>query len=359
MTRRSTAILAIVLLLAGCTSAPTPADQAWVRVPLPADVVGSQVLVIDGRLVVGGSRDEQPALLVADAAGVLAPIPIEAVSYYGALARWSSISAEGSHLRALGGRTGGGHGNPRWSTWVGDLNRLTEQPVQGLEVFGGWRGGGMVGVTEVDGQAVLVGGRAGGGPGLDIAIWLEHGDSWIEQSSTGSPLAATADVLPFATSVVTDDHDLLVTGFTQRLGGGEVRVEAAAWVGGPTGPWELLDLPHDALASQAEAAWCEGGRCVIVGRGDGLLLAWSYVDGAATQFALPRIEASDEIPAPVLWDGATALVGAGVIAVSEDASSWRLIEGPEGDPLAAAAFGGVLYVLTVAADGSVTLWQSA
>ena len=107
-----------LLALAGCTDAgPTAADQSWARVVLPAGFTGSQLLIVDGRLVVGGSQGDAPTILVGAGGDDLTPIPVASTTFYGAVAHWSAISADGSELRALGGRTGGGHGNPRWSTW--------------------------------------------------------------------------------------------------------------------------------------------------------------------------------------------------------------------------------------------------
>jgi hypothetical protein len=360
-----------VVALGGCTSggADVVREQAWTQIDLPADFVGSNLLVVDGRLVVGGNTNDQPALLVAENAddsptpGDLVPIPIEPVSFYGAKARWYSLVADGSHLRALGGRTGGGHGNPRWSTWVGDLEQFTEQRAQGMEVFGGWRGGGMVGVAVADGQAVIVGGRSGEQPGLDIAVWLEEGDDWVEQPSAGTALAAAPGVLPFPTGVVSNGGDLVITGYTQVLGGGEVRIQAAVWVGSTTeagAAWQRFDLETDATRSSADAASCDAGRCVIVGSGDGDILAWSYADGTVQRLDLPEIEVGDDdIPAPVVWNGGTAIVAPdgdnSVVAV--DDGGWSLHEGPAGVPIAAAAFGETLYVLTTD-GGLVRLWST-
>ena len=365
MSRRRVGILAGLALvaLAGCTPAPPAAPpvepQEWMQVALPDGFVGEQLLVVDGRLVVGGTQGDAPAILVGEDADDLAPIPVEATSFYGAVARWYALAADGAHLRALGGRTGGGHGNPRWSTWAGDLDGLAERHTPGLEVFGGWRGGGMVGVAVADGQAVMVGGRTGDAAGLDIAVWLEQGDAWVEQSSTGTPLGATRERLPFPTSLVSDGSNLLITGFTQRLGGGEVRVEATAWTGGPGGPWQRVDLPSDTEESRADAASCTIGGCVVVGRGDDALRAWNVADGVATPLTVPDLAVFDDVPAPVAWRGGTAIVAAGTVAVSADLDTWRVLAGPPGRPRAAAADGSALYALVTTDDGAVGLWRTA
>jgi len=370
--------LAIVLLLVGCTTqdADGPLEQTWQRIDLPAGFVASELVVVDGHLVVGGSADgETPALVTGIDAAAPQFVPLTSTTFYGAVARWYSLVADGSQLRALGGRTGGGHGNPRWSTWLGDLEHFDETHTPGIETFGGPRGGGMVGIAVVDGQAVIAGGRVGEQAGLDIAVWLEQGDTWVEQSSAGTALEASDTVLPFPSSVVSTGDRLLITGFTQVLGGGEVHSRAAAWIGNPlaadpTTAWQRIDLPAqssdaDPPGSIADSALCVDSSCVVAGRSDGVLVAWGISNEEATTLSAPAVEVGDvEIPAPVSWNGRIALVaaddGASVIAVatSADLSTWELRAGPTGTPLAAAASGRVLYVVILTADGSVELWST-
>ena len=391
--------LAVVLLLVGCTTqdAGEPLDQTWQRVDLPVGFVASQLVVVDGQLVVGGSADdastdrEVPALVTGADTGEPEFVPLTSTTFYGAVARWYSLVVDGSQLRALGGRTGGGHGNPRWSTWVGDLEHFDETHTPGIETFGGPRGGGMVGIAVVDGQPVIAGGRVGEQAGLDIAVWLEQDDTWIEQPSSGTALEASDTVLPFPSSVVAAGDRLLITGFTQVLGGGEVHSRAAAWIGDPlaadpTTSWRRIDLPadspdtdspepdsSDAGTSEAEtadatalSALCTATRCVIAGSSDGALVAWSISDDEAATLPVPTIEVGDaDVPAPVAWGDHITVVaaqnGACVIAVatSDDLSAWELRAGPAGTPIAAAASGDLLYVVVTTADGSVELWSTA
>lgn len=334
------AIAGIVLVaLAGCSSV----DEGWTEVPLPDDVTASHLLVADGRLVVGGSIGEHPALLVADDDGVPQPVDVAASSFYGEVARWTSIVADGEALYALGGRTGGGHGSPRWSTWSGDLDGLAEGAEQGREVFGGWRGGGLVGMAVLDGVPVIVGGRTGDGPGLDIALWLPDGDAWVEQPSAGTPLAATADELPFAADVTTVGDRLLIAGFVQRLAGGRVTTTPAVWLGRPLGSWERIDLPVEAAVAAADAASCDlAGRCVVTGHADDLLVAWEIEAGQVERIELPELPVATALPA--------VLTASGPVVVEP------LLDGAgRGDPVAATALDGALYVLA-GIDGRVRLW---
>lgn len=352
--RTAAAACGVLLLLAGCAPQQPPVgDLAWRAIDLPEGFVGEQLAVLEGELVVGGVQGDVPAVLTgADPA----PIPVEPTTFYGGLARWYSFAVDGSELRALGGRAGGGHGNPRWSTWVGDSAHLAELNTPGIEVFGGWRGGGMVGLAYAGGEPVIVGGRTGDAAGLDIATWLERDGTWVEQPSTGTVLAATDDVLPFPSSVVGDGPELLITGFTQRLDGGRVRIVANAWVGAPGAAWTRLELPADTAESRADAASCDSDGCVIVGHGDDRLLAWRYTDGEVTALDPPAVDAADDLPAPVTWYDETVLVAPGLLLV-EGEDGWRRRTGPPGTPLAAVVAQETVYVLT--ADGDdVALWAS-
>jgi hypothetical protein len=352
--RRALAIAVVAVVLAGCSPAAPAVDElAWRQVPLPEGFTAAQLAELDGDLLVGGSQDDLPALLLGDE---LTAIPVEPATFYGGLARWYSLAVHGWELRALGGRTGGGHGNPRWSTWVGDAEHLAEVGTPGIEVFGGWRGGGMVGIAYAGDEPIVVGGRAGDAAGLDIAVWREQGGTWVEQTSTGTPLGATDHVLPFPTSVAGDGSRLLITGFTQRLGGGEVHVVANAWVGAPDGPWTRLELPSDATESRADAAACAAEECVIVGHGEGRLLGWRYAGAEVTALALPTVAADDELPTPLTWYGQTTLVAPGRLLI-ETNDGWRQRTGPPGLPIAAVVAHETVYVLT-AEGGSVTLWAN-
>lgn len=353
--RRGLAVAIVgLVVLAGCAPAAPAVDElAWRRVPLPEGFTATQLAALDAEVLVGGSQDDLPALLIGDE---LTPIPVEPTTFYGGLARWFSFAVHGSELRALGGRVGGGHGNPRWSTWVGDAEHVAEVGTPGIEVFGGWRGGGMVGVAFAGDEPIIVGGRAGDAAGLDIAVWREQGGTWLEQSSTGTPLGATADVLPFPTSVGGDGSRLLITGFTQRLGGGEVHVVANAWVGAPDGGWSRLELPSGTTESQADAASCAADGCVIVGHGDGRVLAWRYAGGEVTALAVPTVAAADPLPAPVIWYGQTTVVAPGRLLV-ETADGWRQRAGPPGIPTAAVVVRETVYVLATDGD-TVALWAN-
>ncbi|MEO5535976.1 MAG: hypothetical protein ABIR17_12695 [Pseudolysinimonas sp.] len=366
---------ALVVALAGCAGASTPfvstpvvEPQSWTQLALPDGFTASTLLLLNGQLVVGGSEaggpdgDGQPAFFATGGSGSTAftPVPVAPESFYGARTLWFSVISDGSQIFALGGKTGGGHGNPRWTTWAGDLAGVVEDPAPGIEVFGGWGAGGLAGMAVVNGQPVIVGGHASSQPGLDIAVWLHQGDDWVRQSSDATALAATGDVLPFPTAVAVEESELVIAGFAQHLGGGKVWDAAAIWVGGQAGPWSRIDLPGDAAASSAQAVSCDGERCIVTGEADGALVAWTFANGTVASIPIPVLETTDrDVLASVTWGGRTTLVAPGGVATSTDLNTWSLHAGPSGTPIAATSSGSILYVLTSDADGSVRLWSAA
>ena len=338
----------LLVTLAAC-SAPSPEP-----IELPDGFAASQVLTIGDDLVIGGSVGDAPALLAMEPdAASPREVAVEPGSFYGALALWTSIVADDGALVALGGRTGGGHGNPRWSTWAGDLDGLVEQPEQGREVFGGWRGGGLAGMSVVDGAPYIVGSRTGAHPGLDIAVWHYDGGDWIEQPSTGTALAATDDALPFPTSVTSLGGELLITGYLQVLGGGTVANRAAVWIGAPDGPFERLDLASLGDVASAHAASCDAERCVVVGEDDGMLAAWRIADGTATALTVPELELDADVPAPIVDGARVAIVvptGDATTLLVNAGDGWTTATLP-GTPVAAAGWDG--GVVVVDSEGAV------
>lgn len=355
--------LALVACLVACGGEDPEPDPGvrWSQVELPDGVAPLLVVAVESELVVAAEATglPTPRMFAIDADGALTPVPVDADSYYGQRAQWFDVATSGGELMALGQRPGGAHGNPRWSTWEGGVDGVVEQPEQPIYVFGGWGAGGLAGIAIAREGPVIVGGRAGAESGLDIVLWLPDGDDWVEQSSAGTELAATADLRPVATDVVTDGGELLITGMAQH----GTEVGAAVWrAPGPAGPWQRIALPGAGRVVTAQSALCDGGSCLVVGRVDGAVVGW-WVDGAeVTPADLPDVpdgDATDTVLPPVRWAGSVTLVlpdGGDTVVAVEDGDRWRLVDGPPGMPAAAAAVGERLYVVT-SQGGQATLWE--
>ena len=363
---------ALAIGLTACTAGgPEQRTVAWSEIALPADFSAAHLVTVGGDVIVGGNVGEAPRLLrvaTGGQGGEVAEVAVSPVSFYGRIALWRGFAVDGDRLLALGGRTGGGHGNPRWSTWEGDPRGpggLIEQDAPAMEVFGGWRGGGLAQIVSLPGEPVIVGARAGDEPGLDIAVWVRQGGVWVAQDSSGTALAAQPGLLPGVTNAAADGDRLVITGYVQYLGGGTVRMQAAVWTGTPGGAWDRIDLPASTAESTADAIACSAGTCLVVGRGDDRVLAWRLAGDGVHSVAVPDATAGGlALAAPVAGsDGFVAAVpgdgGTRVLLVPGDASDQLVqIAGPVGSPLATAVVDGTCYVLT-SVDGAARLWSGA
>lgn len=357
-------VVAVAVLVACRTSDPGPAEEPrWVRAELPVALEPVALLVVDDRLVVAAQAADLPNPRLLTGEGERwREIPIAPVSYYGDRALWVDLVAVGATIHAIAARSGGAHGNPRWSTWRGTLDGVDELPEQPMETFGGWGAGGLAGIAVSDGVPLILGSRAGDEPGLDIELWLPDGENWVEQSSAGTALAATGDVQPVPTDLIAAATGLMITGLTQRLSDGEVRVSAAVWTApGAAGPWLRIDLPAAGDIASAQTAMCDADGCLVLGSGDAGVLAWRVVDGAATPVELPALAGNDTGPVtPLRWRGATTLVlpdGDRTAVLVADGDGWRELAGPAGTPVAAAVDEDRVWVVTTGPDGA-QLWST-
>ncbi|WP_346123576.1 hypothetical protein [Micromonospora coerulea] len=280
--RRPMAVLGLTaLLLAGCRTtghaapAPRPARPAWQPVTLPAPpgapgrlqlrdaaacagrwfVVGA---VVDAA---GGTRPAAWSSADATAWTALRPVPR---SPYGAENVLTAAGCRDGRLAAVGGKSGGVHGNPRISTWrQGADGSLVEVPAE-FEVFGGP-------------DAVNVGRIAGGPRG-----WLITGNratgaaAWVSADGTdfrlvsGVPgLATDAAGRPWAADGTATASGWLLVGSV--LPSGRTGVDPAVWSSPDGRTWRRAALPAAGVDADLQRVVRVGERTVAVGRrGDGL-----------------------------------------------------------------------------------------
>jgi hypothetical protein len=279
-------------LLAGCTGTgaghspdpspgAAPRPLAWSRSVLP-DGTAPSVLAAGPQdsLLVGQDGDPtgQPSpRLFRVTTGSLQEVPVRATSFYGRRAVWGGLTADGQTLYAFGGRSGGAHGNIRWTVWSG-RSRLAED-VQTFETFGGPTAGGLsaIAVTR-GGDPVLVGSHVGArGSGLDLALWDRVGRRWVRRDSSDTALAADEDGQPSVHGMVRQGRGLLVVGSVTDLGGEKPRTLPAAWTSpAPRGRWTRHVLPGAGQpVAEAYGAACDRrGTCLVTGTDGGRLAGW-------------------------------------------------------------------------------------
>jgi len=374
--------LALVATAASaCTSSrtapepdPAPLRPTWSEVQLPAGFEPSLLAPgPGGRLVVAadGDADGRQAPRVLEVSGTeVTPVPVRPAGFYGRRTVWRGFATAGRAVYAFGGRSGGAHGNTRWTAWsgtVGPHSHLAED-VQDFETFGGPAAGGLSALVAPAGRPpILLGSRVSeAGSGLDVALWDLADGRWLRRPSTGTPLAAGDDQQPSAHALALRGDGLLVAGAITSFGDG-VRTQAAVWTAPTTdGPWTSLPLPgdHDG-ASAAESATCAAdGGCLVAGYAGDRLAAWTVpADGTATALDLPDVPAG---PAPVRielssGEGRDALTvlapdGTGRLLV-RTGDTWQEASGPDGALDGCALAAGSLWCLTGSATDA-RLWRT-
>ncbi|WP_278187419.1 hypothetical protein [Micromonospora sp. R77] len=343
--RRALAVLGLVVLLpAGCRASghagptsPEPVRPAWrsVTLPVPPGAPGRLLLrdatACAGRWFVVGA--------VADAAGVprpaawtsadgsawtaLRPVPR---SPYGGENVLTAAGCRDGRLAAVGGRSGGVHGNPRISTWrqVAD-GSLVEVPAE-FEVFGGPD---AVNVGRIAGGPrgwLVSGNRSTGG-----AAWVAADGSDFRLVSGVPGLAADAAGRPWVADGVATGSGWLLVGSVRSSG--RTGTDPAVWRSTDGLTWRRAVLPAAGTDADLQRVVGVGERAVAVGRrGDGLG-AW-LVDGGTGRAGGGFGGSGTDRPGRV-WSLAAVAGGAfAVVAGDATGAGWFSRDGVAWSPVA-------------------------
>lgn len=367
--------LLAVATAAACTStdsAEPPPPVTWSPVGLPPGFEPSLLAPGPGDaalVAADGSGRRGPRLLEVDG-GSTTEVPVTPASYYGRRSAWRGIATAGRRVYAFGGRSGGAHGNVRWTAWSGTLGpsgRLAED-VQDFETFGGPEAGGLSQiVAPAAGPALLLGSRvSASGAGLDIAVWAYDEGRWVRRPSTGTPLAAGDDQQPSASAITRRGDGLLIAGSITSFGDG-VHTRPAIWTApGSAGPWTptVLPAPDDEVAGAASAACEPDGSCLVAGYAGERLAAWTVsATGSVVGIGLPDVPVG---PAPATigsYDGAglaavtVADPDGGSHVLVDGGSGWRELEVPSGTLTGFAVTERALWLATASPAGA-RLWTA-
>lgn len=389
------ALLSVLLILAACSSIPEPPltgtddrdpgnrQLHWLPVELPQGAEPVTLSPSGSRLLVGAqvsSGRVRPRLFsidpetstseapTTDAAPLMTGIALTPQSPYAFLASWQSISGasegDGGPIIAVGGARGGAHYNTRWTTWSGTPAGLTERP-QTFGTFGGAGAGEVASAVVTSRGAALVGSWQSDDTGLDAAVWLPAGDRWVRQSSAGTALASTAQLLVGPRSATSDGPRIVVAGSATHLSPGSVRQSAAIWHSRELNEgWARLDLPESGTQSEAVSVSCAEQDCLLAGYVDQEYALWSTASLTATRLSgLPKIpvDLRANLPAPLLrGELFIGLVSSGPksMVLTGDRQTWTLAEGPVGEALSSALAGHWLYVVAKPPNGPAVLWRT-
>jgi hypothetical protein len=240
---------------------------------------------------------------------------------------------------------------------------VTER-VQPFSTFGGYGAGNLLGAVVTSQGPALVGSWEGQRSGLDAAVWLAAGDRWVRQSSAGTALESTAQLLVGPRAAAAAGPRIVLPGSAVRLGDGQVTQRAAVWQSTRLDSgWRRLDLPDPGKRSEAVSAGCTAGSCLLGGQVDGRYALWSVGPTTATRLAgVPQVTVDEKaaMAAPMaVGDQVLAIppaVDRSVVLVGGD-GSWTVSDGPDGVVGSSVVVGDWLYALSTPAGGSARLWR--
>jgi len=350
-------LLAASLVLAGCGSdqPDEPGAIRFTEVELPAGAKPIVLTPVGDLLAIGVRRDGGPGLLWLGPHGALTSTfeetPVRPAGMYGEQAYWYSIAADESQVVAIGGKTGGAHGNVRWSVWRGSVAGLAEQP-QPFSTFGGYGAGDLVDAVLTPEGPALIGTWQNPSVGLDIMVWRPDGKYWERQAVAGTALENERESLKFPLAASGAGEGALIVGW--ELAGGRQRPVVWRADRGVTG-WRMTRLPDAGRAGAAVSVSCTGGTCMVAGWVDGKLALWELRADRWTRVRSAPVPVSpnQDLASPVASDGHPAEVLADGSRVVLASSSARGVEGPSGKVVATARVGRTLYVAT-----EDKLWQA-
>jgi hypothetical protein len=349
--------LAGAVLLAGCVR-PPPLNVrlAWLDAT-PAGVVPAALVALASDLVVAGTdaTEEAPAVVL-QAGGTVPLVPSEP---YAASARIVSAASAGGVLYLIGGRSGGAHGNTRWTVWNGPVTGPVTSRQQEFFTFGGQDAGPLLGTVIVDARPIIMGSRgAAGGP--EAALYAADGEVW-HQLDTPSALQSAAGLVLGFTAVTSVGSTIVIVGDSVQATDAGVVQTPALFYGTVGGEWRRIDLPVPTQAPglrHATAVACTDATCWVAGWAKNPIV-WEVslrdgVVGPTTAFTGDVTGADDPSALLTIVDGRPLVVTNAATPSAEVmcADGWSSVPSPA-QATAIAAFGSDAYL--VAGD---RLWRA-
>jgi hypothetical protein len=350
-------VLAAVLVLTSCATAPAPQDRVtFTQVTLPAGLAPVRITAAGDDLVVAvHSQDGKPGILRHRNSEETA-VQLTSATGYGADALWYSLAADRDEVVAIGGKRGGAHGNVRWSVWRTTPDGMAEQP-QAFSTFGGLGAGDLIDAVLPSTGPLLVGTWQSASAGSDAAIWTTDGTTWHRQSSAGTALESSRATLKFPMSAVAHGAEVVIAGW--QLAGG--RQQPVVWTL-RDGVSSIVTLPDAGRAATAVTVTCDD-TCAVAGQVDGRLAVWRGSGNTWRRVAdVPDVPVGDrDRPPPPLGD-TLVYSDRGSVRIATLGGGIRDTAGPTGVVTAVARVGDSTYVLAGpgndSQDNNQTLWRA-
>jgi hypothetical protein len=337
-------LLAVSLVLAGCGS-DEPTELRLTRSELPAGAKPTVLTPAGDLLLAGVRRDGGPTLQWLGPHGTFEETPVRPVDLYGRQAFWYSIVTDGKRIMGIGGKTGGAHGNVRWSVWDGSTAGLAEKP-QPFSTFGGYGAGDLIDLVLTPSGPAIIGTWQSATVGLDIMVWRPDGKYWARQPVAGTALANERDSLKFPLAATALGDGALIVGW--ELSGGRQRPAVWRAKSGVTG-WAMTRLPDAGRSGAVVSVSCADSSCTAAGWVDGKLALWTLRGEKWTRArdVPPVAVAQDaELAAPITVSGKPAAIvnDDDRVVLAGSGSPTRPLSGPTGEVAAVARVGGTVFV---------------
>lgn len=347
---RALPLLTALFLVAGCAATP-PAKAGFTRIDLPG--VPVRITAQGDELVVAIRAGGKPGMLRYKD-GRTTPITLTPATTYGAEALWYSVTADAKEILAVGGKTGGAHGNVRWSVWRTTADGGLAEQSQPFSTFGGLGGGGIVdGVLPTRGGPLLVGTWQSQNAGADAMVWTTDGRYWNRTNPAGTPLESTSESLKYPEAAAAHGDDVVIAGWVVEKG----RPRPVVWTlrdGNAT----LTPLPDAGKMGTAITVNC-ADTCATAGRVDGKLAVWRQSGNTWRRVSdVPDVPVGDhDRPVPPL--GNTLVYSdRGTVRVATLGGDVHDAAGPTGVVTAVARVGDSTYVLAGPDEDNQTLWRA-
>jgi hypothetical protein len=287
--------LLLVTGIGGCTSTrsepqPSPAQLGWQQLasPDPRAIVHT-VVACEGSWFAGGAvqlggdpsvpPNEQQDALYRPALwrwrdGAWSELKNQPRSYYGERAILRSVACKDGRLAAVGAASGGAHGNPRVTTWLGPVNGpLVQNADQDFELFGGPSAISVGDITAFRAGFAITGNWLNGKQLPSPAVWLsDNGTSWRRLPDLPE-LTSTAQLARWANAITSDGARLLVAG--QERDGTRILPFVVASDDGDK--WQRISVP-----GEGSARWANDHVVLVLTANK--VLSWR--DGKSSEFTM-------------------------------------------------------------------------